>query len=239
MPADRDPLECGPGSFSTMKAEMPSSVRAARATRPARSPLVTHALVPLTTYSSPSRSARQRDVAGVAAGVRLGQGQRAPPFPGGQERQPPLLLLLAAVLQEQGRHHGVGVDHAGQAHPPVGQLLDHSDIGQKVEAEPAVGLGDGDAEQSEGAHLLDDLGRGSGPRVRAARRPAMTSRATNRRTVSMISCRTSSLVGWGSRPQSAQLRSVHLKNVDGRSQIREECFQWTAASDARRPRAGR
>ncbi len=38
---------------------MPSSVRAARATSPARSPLVTHALVPLTTYSSPSRSALQ------------------------------------------------------------------------------------------------------------------------------------------------------------------------------------
>ena len=54
MPSNR-----GPGSFSTMKAEMPSSVRAARATIPARSPLVTQALVPLTTYSSPSRAARQ------------------------------------------------------------------------------------------------------------------------------------------------------------------------------------
>ena len=38
---------------------MPSSVRAASATMPARSPLVTHALVPLTTYSSPSRTALQ------------------------------------------------------------------------------------------------------------------------------------------------------------------------------------
>ena len=52
------PSKRGPGSFSTMKAEMPSSVRAARATMPARSPLVTQALVPLMTYSSPSRSAR-------------------------------------------------------------------------------------------------------------------------------------------------------------------------------------
>ncbi len=42
-----------------MKAEIPSSVRAARATMPARSPLVTQALVPLTTYSSPSRRALQ------------------------------------------------------------------------------------------------------------------------------------------------------------------------------------
>ena len=38
---------------------MPSSVRAARATSPERSPLVTQALVPLITYSSPSRVARQ------------------------------------------------------------------------------------------------------------------------------------------------------------------------------------
>jgi hypothetical protein len=53
----------------------------------------------------------------------------------------------------------VGVDHAGQAHPPVGQLLDDADVGQQVEAEPAVGLGDGDAEQAELAHLVDDLGR--------------------------------------------------------------------------------
>ena len=42
-----------------MKHVMPSSVRAARATTPARSPLVTQVLVPLITYSSPSRRARQ------------------------------------------------------------------------------------------------------------------------------------------------------------------------------------
>ena len=33
------------------------------------------------------------------------------------------------------------------------------DVGQEVEAEPAVGLGDGDAEQAELAHLLHDVGR--------------------------------------------------------------------------------
>ena len=52
------PPNVGPGSFSTMKQVMPSSVRAASATMPARSPLVTHVLVPLITYSSPSRRAR-------------------------------------------------------------------------------------------------------------------------------------------------------------------------------------
>ena len=41
-----------------MKHEMPSSVRAASATMPARSPFVTHIFVPLITYSSPSRTAR-------------------------------------------------------------------------------------------------------------------------------------------------------------------------------------
>ena len=42
-----------------MNALIPSSVRAASATNAARSPLVTQALVPLTTYSSPSSTARQ------------------------------------------------------------------------------------------------------------------------------------------------------------------------------------
>ena len=53
------PSKLGPGSFSTMKAEMPSSARAASATIEARSPLVTQAFVPFRMYSSPSRSARQ------------------------------------------------------------------------------------------------------------------------------------------------------------------------------------
>ena len=48
-----------PGSFSTMKQVMPSSVRAASATSPARWPLVTQVLVPVITYSSPSRAALQ------------------------------------------------------------------------------------------------------------------------------------------------------------------------------------
>ena len=52
------PSKRGPGSFSTMKAVMPSSARAASRTMEARSPLVTQALLPLRTYSSPSRRAR-------------------------------------------------------------------------------------------------------------------------------------------------------------------------------------
>ena len=44
--ADRDAPEAAPGSFSTRKQVTPSGVRAARATSPARTPLVTHILVP-------------------------------------------------------------------------------------------------------------------------------------------------------------------------------------------------
>src|SRR4051794_29728203 len=51
------PPNFGPGSFSTMKQHTPASVRAARATMSARSPFVTHILVPSITYSSPSRTA--------------------------------------------------------------------------------------------------------------------------------------------------------------------------------------
>ena len=54
------PPNDGPGSFSTMKHVMPSDVRAASVTKPARSPLVTHVLVPSSTYSSPSGVALQR-----------------------------------------------------------------------------------------------------------------------------------------------------------------------------------
>ena len=58
------PPEVGPGSFSTMKAVMASGpVRARSITSDARRPLVTHALVPSITHSSPSRSARHRNEA--------------------------------------------------------------------------------------------------------------------------------------------------------------------------------
>ncbi len=98
------------------------------------------------------------DVAGVATRVGLRQGQRPPPCTGGHVGQPALPLLLGAVRNEQSGDHGVGVDDAGQAHPPVRELLDDADVGQQVQAEPAVGLGDGHPEEPEVAHLGDDLG---------------------------------------------------------------------------------
>ena len=90
-----------------MKHVMPSSVRAASATIPARSPLVTHIFVPVITYSSPSRRARQRDVAGVAPGVGLGQREAAAQLARREPRQPALpaaracrcrMIRLAAIV---------------------------------------------------------------------------------------------------------------------------------------------
>ena len=105
-----------------------------------------------------------RDVASVAAGVRLRQRQRATPLAGGHGGEPTLLLLLGPVSEDQCGHHRVGVHDAGEAHPAVGELFDDPDVGQQVEAQTAVLLGDRDAEQPEVAHLTDDLFReGVGP----------------------------------------------------------------------------
>ncbi len=56
---------------------IPSSVRAARATRPARAPFVTHILVPVMTYSSPSRLARQVSAL-VSLPASVSESDRAP-----------------------------------------------------------------------------------------------------------------------------------------------------------------
>ena len=98
------------------------------------------------------------DVAGVAAGVGLREGQRPAALARRQRGEPALLLLLGPVRHDQRGRHGVRVDDAGQAHPAVRQLLDDPDVGQQVEAQASVRLRDGDAEQPEVAHLRHDLG---------------------------------------------------------------------------------
>ena len=52
----------------------------------------------------------------------------------------------------------MGVDDAGEAHPSVGQFLDHPDVSEQVQAKAAVGLGDRDPEEAEVSHLVDDRG---------------------------------------------------------------------------------
>ena len=150
------PPKRGPGSFSTMRHEMPSSVRTASATMPARSPFVTHIFVPVTTYSSPSSTARHARLR-VSLPASASESDRQPrSSPRRHARQPALLLLLGAVVHDQVRGDRVRVDDARQRHPAVRELLDHADVREEVETEAAVRLGNRDPEQPEPLHLLDD-----------------------------------------------------------------------------------
>src|SRR6266568_150337 len=117
------PPNFGPGSFSTMKHVMPSGARAAKVTRLARSPLVTHILVPSITYSSPSGVALHR-----SACVSL------PASGSDKDRQPPLPLVLGAVAGDQPRGHHVGVEDPAERHPARRDLLDDARVGRRVEA---------------------------------------------------------------------------------------------------------
>ena len=153
------PPNVGPGSFSTMKQVMPSSVRAARATMPARSPLVTHVFVPLITYSSPSRRARH-EMLRVSLPASGSESDRQPRgAPSREAGQPPRLLLGRALPHDQARGDRVRVDDPRQRHPAGRELLDHRDVRVQVEAEPAVLLGDRDPEQAHRLHLRDEVGR--------------------------------------------------------------------------------
>ena len=172
----------GPGSFSTMNAEMPSSVRAASATMPGplavRDPrlgavddvLVAVAHAPCTRCCG--CRCRRRAPRATARRARS---------PVAMVGQPALLLLVGAVVHEQRGRHGVGVDDAGEAHPAVGELLDHADVGEQVEAEAAVSLRDRDAEQADARIWSTSSAGKRSSRSRVA--TGITSRATNRRTV--------------------------------------------------------
>ena len=95
------------------------------------------------------------DALHVAAGVRLGQAQRAVMLAARHRRQVALLLLVGAVHAQHVRQHQMGVEHAAQAHPALAQLLDHHGVGGDVEAEAAVLRRDGGAEQSQLLHARD------------------------------------------------------------------------------------
>ena len=153
------PPNVGPGSFSTMKHVMPSSVRAASATMPGalavRDPHLRsgdHVLVAVTYRAA-------RDVASVAPGVGLGKRQAAPQLARRQPRQPTLLLLPRAVAHDHACRDRVRVDDAGERHPPRRELLDDRDVRQQVQAQTTEMLGDRDPEQPHRLHLLDDVGR--------------------------------------------------------------------------------
>ena len=151
----RPPL-VGPGSFSTMKHEMPSSVRAASATMPGALAVRDPHLRAVDDVLVAVARRPARDVARVAAGVGLRQREAAAELAGREARQPALLLRFGAVVHDQVRGDRVRVDDARQRHPAVRELLDDADVGEQVEPEAAVLLGDRDAEQPERLHLLDD-----------------------------------------------------------------------------------
>ena len=91
----------------------------------------------------------------VAARVGLGQRERGAHLASRHLRQQLLALRVGAEPLDQVGGDRVRVEHAGERHPPVRQLLHQPGIRQHVELEPAVLLGDASAEEAERLHLLD------------------------------------------------------------------------------------
>ena len=56
--------------------------------------------------------------------------------------QPTLLLDVCAVVGDQRGRYEVGVEDAGEGHPPEGDLLDDARVGHDVEPQAAVFDGD-------------------------------------------------------------------------------------------------
>ena len=67
-----------------------------------------------------------------------------------------VLLLRRPVLLDHVRHDEVRVDHAGDRHPAARDLLDDERVRKQRLAQPAVLLGDRQAEQAHFLHALDD-----------------------------------------------------------------------------------
>ena len=87
------------------------------------------------------------------------------------------------MTREQGGADEVGVEDAGERHPPGSELFDDAGIGTDVEAEPAVLGRDRHAEQAHRLHTLDEIvGVGVGVlEVGRDREPVPLHKAANRR----------------------------------------------------------
>ena len=127
------------------------------ATSPARSPFVTHIFVPLTTYSSPSRTARVRIACTSEphSGSVIENAPRSSPVAiRGRQRSfcssvpwrismfatiKCVLMIPESVIQ------------------PRGQLARPRRIGEQIEPEAAVLLGDRDPEDAQLLQSLDDV----------------------------------------------------------------------------------
>ena len=115
-------------------------------------------LAPLITQSPSSSFARGPRVAGVRAGLGLGQAERAELLAAAEQRQPLLLLLVGAErVDRPGGERRVGGDRDRHARVHARELLDHERVGERVGPAAAVLLGVGHAHQAQLAELGDDL----------------------------------------------------------------------------------
>ena len=95
------------------------------------------------------------DVAGVAARVGFRQREGRPKRPVAHAGQEAFPLLIGAVAADHGGGDLVGVEDAGQRHPPPRQLLDDAGVGGGVQAQSAVSGAYGGSEQAKLAHLVE------------------------------------------------------------------------------------
>ena len=120
--------------------------------------LVMNCFAPSITHSPSSSVARVLDVAGVRAGLGLGEPEGAELASGAEIRQQPLLLLVGAEEVDRLRaERGVGAQRDRDRGVDPGQLLDRERVGERVAAAAAVLLRERDPHQAELAHLRDEL----------------------------------------------------------------------------------
>ena len=106
-----------------------------------------------------SRRARG-DRGRIGSGARLGERERADPFPGREHRQIGALLLLAPEVRDRRRADAtVGANDRDESRMRAPELLVHERLREHRQAEAAVLLGDRQAEEAERAGLRED-GRG-------------------------------------------------------------------------------
>ena len=121
--------------------------------------------------------------------------------PRGEPRQPAALLRLGAEHDEAlAADADVGAEERAEGRRGLAELEGDPHLLLHGEAEAAVLLGDGKAEEAERAHLRDDVRRGSRRRRRPRSRAGTSRSRTKRRTVSSSWSRVS-----GSRAIGGQL----------------------------------
>ena len=93
----------------------------------------------------------------VRAAVGFREREPAPQLTAREAGQVGIPLLVGAEALDGGGHDEVRVDEAAHRHPGVGEPLDDLGVGGDRQAEAAVILGDGGAEETHLLHLLDDV----------------------------------------------------------------------------------